>query len=260
VEVGVDLLFATETMFFKSKPTELFHTRKLFPFLLLYPFILYSILIGAVKKNEDRKRLGRKDKNHKNPKQTSSSTEKKTPTPVPSTKKDTLAYIIDLINDPLVPTRGHGLIELEKKLAARDKDLISRKDEVLVLIKHCLVDSDSYIYLAAINALESMCYISSDKAICYLCDEYLYKTNAVDTRLKIGEAMIRVLKKLPDLKTEHKNRLINTFVTATKHNDEFIRASSITNLGEIVKYFGTSCTGVMQEVSVLTRHLLLFVI
>ena len=62
------------------------------------------------------------------------------------------AAILDA-KDPLVPVRGHGLIELARLVEQNDQQTVQNMTEVLNQFMEGLSDQDTYIYLSAINGL-----------------------------------------------------------------------------------------------------------
>lgn len=216
--------------------------------------IIYERLLtqGAVKntmpqKTSSRRKAKAQENCNKGKMKPAAETSKKTK-PVHRCK-DGLSAVMDLIYDDDIPTRGHGLIELEKMIRKRDTEVIARKDEIFVLLKQSLADTDSYVYLAAIGALEAMGYINAGMVIEFLCEEYMVnKKDSSEMQLKIGEVLVRITRTLSDLGPTNKNRMINTFLFGSKSTDEFLRASSLSNLGEVLKCFGYSCSLILQEV------------
>jgi hypothetical protein len=59
------------------------------------------------------------------------------------------------ITDPLLPVRGHGLIELTRLVEARDEETMGQLVAVVDMFKQSLEEEDTYIYLSAINGLVS---------------------------------------------------------------------------------------------------------
>merc|ERR1719187_177192 len=57
------------------------------------------------------------------------------------------------ISDPMLPVRGHGIIELTKLVEKKDEETISNIGKVGKIFTDSLEDEDTYIYLSAINGL-----------------------------------------------------------------------------------------------------------
>ncbi len=65
------------------------------------------------------------------------------------------------IKDPLIPVRGHALIALTQLVKSRDVETLRNAATLLQVFKECLLHSDSYVYLAAINGLVALALSSS---------------------------------------------------------------------------------------------------
>ncbi|XP_071959551.1 transport and Golgi organization protein 6 homolog [Antedon mediterranea] len=153
--------------------------------------------------------------------------------------------------DPLLPVRGHALIALSKLLHAKDPKAMQKKDTLFVIFKEKLTDDDSYIYLAAIRGLEAMADVYPDQVIPALCEEYANSRQAgcdAEIRMKIGESLVKATRNLGELVPHYRQDLLNCILTVTKHPDSDLRASSLTNLGEVCKLLRFSLGSVIYEV------------
>ena len=70
---------------------------------------------------------------------------------------------------------------------------------------------------------------------------------AMEVRTKIGEALVQVTKELGELTPKYKNMLINAFFSAGHDPDELVRASSLSNLGEVCRNLRFSLGGITAE-------------
>lgn len=146
------------------------------------------------------------------------------------------------ISDPLLPVRGHGIIELSKLVDQQDVETILNIGNVCRIFQDSLEDDDTYIYLASISGLVSCVRYNPDSILQILTDEFsmVYQRKnlgekAMEVRTKIGEALVRITKELGELTPKYKNLLLNTFFSAAGDTDEMVRASSLSNLGEVCK-------------------------
>lgn len=71
---------------------------------------------------------------------------------------------------------------------------------------------------------------------------------AIEVRTKIGEAMVRVTKTLNELTPKFKNQLLNPFLGQLNHPDELVRASCLSNLGEVCANLKYSLGMILDEV------------
>ena len=58
---------------------------------------------------------------------------------------------------------------------------------------------------------------------------------AVEVRTKLGEALVRATKELADLTPKYKNLLLNAFFGTASDPEPLVRASSLSNLGEVCR-------------------------
>lgn len=169
-----------------------------------------------------------------------------------SGKNDLESVIRDACSED-IPTRGHGLIQLAKLIKKMDSETIAKKEYVFTVLKQNLRHEDSYIYLAAINGLEALALVHTGVALDLLSEEYVDNGKDVNVRMKVGEVLVRVTRMLGDVVPKYKGLLVNTFLVGAKDKDDFMRASSLSNLGEMLKILGFSIGDIIQEVSPLHR-------
>ncbi|KAE8748287.1 hypothetical protein FOCC_FOCC004923 [Frankliniella occidentalis] len=167
--------------------------------------------------------------------------------------------------DPLLPVRGHALVQLTKLLHKRDKETLAKKEAVLCLFKENLNNSDSYIYLAAINGMVAFATIQPEEAVHSLSKEYIAIVSAGESstrdpelRIKVGEILVKLVRELGALAPKFKNELLNAFLVGAKDVDHLMRASSLSNLGEICQILGYRIGSILQELLVCVQSILRF--
>lgn len=64
---------------------------------------------------------------------------------------------------PMVPMRGHSLVAFTKLIDARDPETIQKKDVLISIIEHCIKDTDSYVYLSAVEAFAALCAVAPEE-------------------------------------------------------------------------------------------------
>ena len=74
--------------------------------------------------------------------------------------------------DPLLPVRGHAMIQLAMLLCQRDPKAVQATDTLLKIFLEQLSHDDSYIYLAAIQGLVSLADVRADMVIPQLACEF----------------------------------------------------------------------------------------
>lgn len=77
------------------------------------------------------------------------------------------------LKNSLLPIRGAGLVHLSKLIMKKDCKVIENMAQIEAIIQDNLNDTDSYIYLAAINALVALTNIKPDLVLPRLCKEFI---------------------------------------------------------------------------------------
>ncbi|XP_044728983.1 transport and Golgi organization protein 6 homolog [Chrysoperla carnea] len=151
---------------------------------------------------------------------------------------------LEEICDPLLPVRAHGLMSLKKLIETNDITACARKQYILCIFQENLKNTDSYIYLAAINGIAALSTIYTDNVLDILTEEYVNMKEWRNeeehhrVRLNLGEVLVQVTKKLGEMAPKYKTVLLNTFLFGVKDDDNLIRTSSLSNLGQICEVLG----------------------
>ncbi|CAD0196045.1 unnamed protein product [Chrysodeixis includens] len=176
-------------------------------------------------------------------------------------KKETACEkaISDTFHD-LLPVRAHGIIELTKLIDAKDSETISKKHYVFCIFQDHLKDEDSYIYLAAVNGLAALCSHCTEDVLHVLCKEFVQnmeqesietkdsQNRAADLRMKIGDVIVKVTRKLGEMAVVHKTILLNTMLCGCRDEDHLIRTSALSNLAEIALILNYKIGTIIYEV------------
>lgn len=97
-----------------------------------------------------------------------------------------------------------------------------------------------------VNQLENL---TDPKLISELNDnERLVKQRPPEVRLKVGEALLQVVRLVGPLIPKYKNSLLNAFLRGTRDQDPYVRASCLQNLGELCALLRYSIESVAYEV------------
>lgn len=165
------------------------------------------------------------------------------------------------ISDPLLPVQGHGLIQLTRLLEEKDSVTLENIDKIRLIFQSNLVDEDSYIYLSSISGLVACASYRTDLVLDCLTKEFSMvegktikieneesQDNVMAVRTKVGEALVKITKELGDLTPKYKNLLLNTFFAAANDPDPLVRASSLSNMGEVCKNLRFSLGPITGEV------------
>ncbi|XP_053401434.1 LOW QUALITY PROTEIN: transport and Golgi organization protein 6 homolog [Mercenaria mercenaria] len=160
--------------------------------------------------------------------------------------------------DTLIPVRGHGLIRLTHLVQNRDVEVKKRHAAVLKIFEENLDHGDSYIYLSAVNGLAAMCDMYPDLVVPMVCKQFAdfnkserpndNKKRSPELRMKLGEVMVKASRCLGDTIPKYRDLLLSSIMTGVRDEEAFIRASSLSNLGEMCKMLKFSLGNIIHEV------------
>ncbi|KAL7878718.1 hypothetical protein AOLI_G00096920 [Acnodon oligacanthus] len=159
--------------------------------------------------------------------------------------------------DPDVPTRAMALRALTHALREGDKEALETQDKVLMLFLENLEHEESFVYLSAIQGLVVLADSFPEQILQRLLAEYQAGPNAgslsrgrsLETRLKVGEALMRASRAMGDLAPHYGRPLIGAFLSGTRDEDSSVRASCLSNLGELCQRLQFSLGPLAQELS-----------
>ncbi|XP_037077385.1 transport and Golgi organization protein 6 homolog [Pollicipes pollicipes] len=153
----------------------------------------------------------------------------------------------DLV-DPLLPVRAHALIALSQLLERRDPETWRHRRQLLHVFQEKLSDDDSYVYLAAVRGLACLADLCTDQVVAGLCQQYTAAERDPDTRLKLGEAIVLMVRNLGDMAPRYRERLLGTFLAGCRDGDHLLRASSLSSLAEVCRLLRFSLAGAVHEI------------
>ncbi|XP_043072682.1 transport and Golgi organization protein 6 homolog [Puntigrus tetrazona] len=159
--------------------------------------------------------------------------------------------------DPDVPTRAVALRSLTHFVKGGHKEALQNKDKLLILFLENLEHEDSFVYLSAIQGLAVLADSFPEQILQRLLGEYQTgatvgspkKERSLETRLKVGEVLMRASRAMGDLAPHYGHPLIGVFLSSTRDEDSSVRASSLSNLGELCQRFNFSLGPLAQELS-----------
>merc|ERR1712112_89322 len=164
------------------------------------------------------------------------------------------------VGDPLLPVQGHGLIQLTRLLEENDRDTLENIDKVRLLFQSNLTDEDTYIYLSSISGLVACGRHRPEMVLDTLTKEFSMvqsrtlkveegaEDDMMAVRTKVGEALVKITRDLGELTPKYKNLLLNSFFSAANDPDHLVRASSLSNMGEVCKNLRFSLGPITGEV------------
>ena len=149
----------------------------------------------------------------------------------------------------MIPVRAHGLVALRKLIDKKDSKTLENKTKILEHFLSNVKFNDSYVYLAAINGLISIAMYEPTSTLDILLTEYkTSKKLDLETQLKIGEVLTKTVKNFNELLPKYGTKLLDAFLVGCKNDDEFIRSSSLSNLGETCKLLNYSLSQNIHEI------------
>ncbi|XP_033898912.3 transport and Golgi organization protein 6 homolog isoform X3 [Acipenser ruthenus] len=157
--------------------------------------------------------------------------------------------------DPEVPTRAAALRTLTRMVQNRNAEALHNQDKLLTLFLENLEHSDSFVYLSAIQGLAVLSDVFPEQILLRLLKEFeespkeMKKPHSLETRLKTGEALMRATRALGDLAPRFGTPLIHAFLRGTRDSDSTVRASSLSNLGELCQRLHFALGAVVHELS-----------
>ncbi|XP_075709442.1 transport and Golgi organization protein 6 homolog [Rhinoderma darwinii] len=163
--------------------------------------------------------------------------------------------ILNSAKDPDVPTRAAALRSLTHLLEKMHPQVLERREQVMQLFVDNLEEDDPFVYLSAIQGIAVMSRDIPERILPILLAQYesavapKTKAPATETRMKVGEALMRCTRTLGDMVLRHKDALIHAFLRGCRDPDSSIRASSLSNLGELCKQLQFSLGPIIHEVT-----------
>ncbi|KAL0968205.1 hypothetical protein UPYG_G00263820 [Umbra pygmaea] len=156
--------------------------------------------------------------------------------------------------DPDVPTRAVALRTLTRALQDGDQDALQNQEKVLMLFLENLEHKDSFVYLSAIQGLAVLADSFPERILTRLQLEYQtgptpQKERSLETRLKVGEVLMRASRAMGDLAPHHGRPLLGVFLRGTRDEDSSVRASCLSNLGELCQRLNYALGPWTQELS-----------
>lgn len=151
------------------------------------------------------------------------------------------------LNDPLMPTRAHGLVCLKRLILAGDVNIEQNWKRVLQLLEISLADGESYIYLSAINALAALSLTKPDQTLPLLLHAFQDEDRTIQERLNVAEVIVRLSKSLGESAPKYSNQIFGTFMHSLNDPEEMIRVSSLSNLAHFSSRLGLSLEPFLGE-------------
>ncbi|CAG0917239.1 unnamed protein product [Notodromas monacha] len=156
-------------------------------------------------------------------------------------KSEAARDVLTLIADREPAIRGAGLMKLSKLLDSKDAEILSNISALRRLLEDNLAHEDSYVYEMATRAVVAMAAASPADALGLLGKQFANvedKLMNFETRLKIGEAITRCVRRLGELAYHHRNYVLHPALACVRDPEPEIRASAASCLAELMQGAG----------------------
>ncbi|XP_075998713.1 transport and Golgi organization protein 6 homolog [Genypterus blacodes] len=159
--------------------------------------------------------------------------------------------------DPNVPVRAFALRMLTKMVQCKNPEAVQAQEKVFMIFLENLEHEDSFIYLSAIQGLAVLADSYPERILERLLKDFRCgpsssaadKDQSLESRLKLGEVLMRASRAMGELAPHHGHSLVGVFLRATTDPEPIIRVSSLSNLGELVQRLEYAFEPLAQEVS-----------
>lgn len=171
-------------------------------------------------------------------------------------QKETFDDALRDLNDPLMPTRAHGLIRLKRLILSGDEVVLQNWKRVLQLLEISLSDGESYIYLSAISTLAALSLRKTEQSLPILMRAFRDEGRTIQERLNVAEVIVRVSRNMGESVADHRQLFFETFMQSLNDKDEMIRISSLSNLAHFCSSLGSSLKPFVGELFHVVRSLI----
>ncbi|KAI3371767.1 hypothetical protein L3Q82_024319, partial [Scortum barcoo] len=159
--------------------------------------------------------------------------------------------------DSDVPTRAYALRVLTQMVQNKNPEAIQGQEKVLMLFLENLEHEDSFVYLSAIQGLATLADSYPENILERLLKDFRHgpslptsnREHSLETRLKVGEVLMRASRAMGELAPHLGRPLVGVFLQGTRDPDQSVRASSLSNLGELCQRLDNALGPLAQELS-----------
>ncbi|XP_059761466.1 transport and Golgi organization protein 6 homolog isoform X1 [Balaenoptera ricei] len=153
--------------------------------------------------------------------------------------------------DPQIPTRAAALRTLSRWIEQREPKALEMQEKLLKIFLENLEHEDTFIYLSAIQGVALLSDVYPEKILPGLLAQYDggKDKHTLETRMKVGEILMRIVRALGDMVSKYREPLIHTFLRGARDPDSAHRASSLSNLGELCQRLDFMLGSVVHEVT-----------
>ncbi|XP_051485561.1 transport and Golgi organization protein 6 homolog isoform X2 [Apus apus] len=157
--------------------------------------------------------------------------------------------------DPQPSGRAAALRHLARLITQRDPEALRLQEKLLQVFLENVQHEDAFVYLSAIQGVALLSSKYPEQILPVLLAQYecpaqgTEDTTATVTRMKLGEVLMRVIQALGDMVFKHREPLVRALLRGARAPDSSLRASSLSNLGELCQRLGFQLGSIVQEVT-----------
>ncbi|XP_055001672.1 transport and Golgi organization protein 6 homolog [Sorex araneus] len=153
--------------------------------------------------------------------------------------------------DPQIPTRAAALRTLARWIEQREEKALEMQEKLLEVFLENLEHEDAFVYLSAIQGLALLSDAHPETVLPRLLAQYDHglDKHTPETRMKVGEVLMRTVRALGDMLSRYRDPLIHAFLRGARDPDGTHRASSLANLGELCQRLDFLLGSVVHEVT-----------
>uniref|UniRef100_A0A8C4Y498 Transport and golgi organization 6 homolog n=2 Tax=Gopherus evgoodei TaxID=1825980 RepID=A0A8C4Y498_9SAUR len=176
-------------------------------------------------------------------------------TPTAALSPQQLQELLLSAYDPEIPVRAAALRGLSRLIEQRDPDGLKAQEKLLKVFLENMEHGDSFVYLSAIQGVALLSDVYPEQILPCLLAQYGCASpgtrgpQTAETRMKVGEVLMRVTRALGDMSCQYRAPLIHAFLRGARDPDSTLRASSLSNLGELCQRLHFQLGSVVQEVT-----------
>ncbi|KAM6194911.1 transport and Golgi organization protein 6 homolog isoform 1-T1 [Sarcoramphus papa] len=180
------------------------------------------------------------------------------PAPAPCADGPASAGLQELLvsaYDPQPPGRAAALRRLASLITQRDPEALRLQEKLLQVFLENVQHEDAFVYLSAIQGVALLSSEYPERILPVLLARYECPAQGTEdaaaaiTRMKLGEVLMRVTTALGDMVFKYREPLVQAFLRGARDPDGALRASSLSNLGELCRRLGFQLGSIIQEVT-----------
>jgi len=165
----------------------------------------------------------------------------------PSPGVATMRQVLKDIQHEEIPIRAYGLAKLREMVLAKDPTALAHVDSIIIIFGSQLEDSDQFVYLRAVDGLAAIGDVRPALAVPELAGQYTKSGVETPTRLKIGQAMLLVARRCGQVLPVYAQHFVNAFLEGCGSKEADVRASSLSNLAEMVEVLSSGFQPFIQD-------------